>query len=99
MQNDIFNDKLKFDSATQNFNIIEEEGLEDPLTAVQFATNLPFRVGVSKSIILIPCQECRSVPVKTCEKKLAKTLNILGREKGCMDLSEISISFIAYPDQ
>ena len=32
---------------------------EDAMAAIKYATNLPFRVGVSKNIILMPCAPCR----------------------------------------
>ncbi len=61
MQNEIFNDRLKFDQALQNFNMVERSDVEDPLSAVEFAARLPFRTGVSKTIVLIPCGDCREM--------------------------------------
>ncbi len=61
MQNELFNDGSKFSLAQRNFHIVESTAVEDPLSAVHFAAKLPFRAGVSKSIVLIPCGECREM--------------------------------------
>ena len=61
MQNEIFNDQLKFSQALQNFHIVDSSDMEDPLTALEFAAKLPFRTGVSKSILLIPCGDCKEM--------------------------------------
>ena len=61
MQNNIFNDKLKFSQALANFKIVDSTEMEDPLSAVEFASKLQFRTGVSKTIVLIPCGDCREL--------------------------------------
>merc|ERR1712170_13226 len=60
MEAELFNSKFKFPQALQNFEIDSEDiyGTEDPLSAIAFAAKLPFRTGVSKSIIVLPCSEC-----------------------------------------
>ena len=59
MQNEIFNSPLKFEQALSNFRIIDASDIEDPLNAIEFAAKQPFRTGVSKTIVLIPCDECK----------------------------------------
>ena len=58
MQSEIFNTPLKFEQALSNFKIIDTSDVEDPLNAIEFAAKLPFRTGVSKTIVLIPCGQC-----------------------------------------
>ena len=57
MDGELFNTKYKFEKATQNFEITQSYA-EDALEALEYAARLPFRAGVSKSIILVPCEDC-----------------------------------------
>ena len=57
MDGELFNSKFKFDKAMQNFPIVNTH-IEDALEALEYSARLPFRAGVSKSIILIPCADC-----------------------------------------
>ena len=61
MQNNIFNDKLKFSQALADFKIVDSTEMEDPLSAIEFTSKLQFRTGVSKTIVLIPCGDCREL--------------------------------------
>ena len=57
MDGELFNSKYKFSKATENFHVTQTE-TEDALEALEYAARLPFRAGVSKSIILVPCADC-----------------------------------------
>ena len=57
MDGELFNTKYKFEKATENFQITQSSA-EDALEALEYAARLPFRAGVSKSIILVPCEDC-----------------------------------------
>ena len=57
MDGELFNSKYKFDKAMQNFPIVNTP-IEDALVALEYSARLPFRAGVSKNIILIPCEDC-----------------------------------------
>ncbi len=57
MDGEIFNSKYKFGKAMQSFPIASLPN-EDALEALEYAARLPFRTGVSKSIILLPCGAC-----------------------------------------
>ena len=57
MDSEIFNTHDKINIGLANF---EREPAEhtDVFTALRYASKLPFRVGVSKSLVLIPCRNC-----------------------------------------
>ncbi len=57
MDGEIFNSKFKFPKAMQNFPLVDLPN-EDALEALEYAARLPFRAGVSKSVILVPCATC-----------------------------------------
>ena len=42
----------------------EKETEADVMSGVRFAAKYPFRIGVSKSIILLPCEACREGAVR-----------------------------------
>ncbi len=58
----VFAAKNKFGDFLENF-FITESGSEDALDALRYAATYPFRAGVSKSIILVPCESCNEASV------------------------------------
>lgn len=57
MEGEISQSKFKFGKALQNFRPSGADS-EDPLEAIEYASRLPFRAGVTKSILLLPCASC-----------------------------------------
>ena len=58
MEGQIFNDASKFAMGIESLQFVNLGPNTDPLTAVLRASNMPFRTGVSKSIILVSCSPC-----------------------------------------
>lgn len=44
----------------------------DPLLALMYAAKYPFRTGVSKTVIIIPCDECETGQVRYLKYKKLK---------------------------
>lgn len=57
MDGQLFASKTRYSQAVENFPL-HETMVEDGLAALEFAANYPFRVGVGKSVIVIPCYSC-----------------------------------------
>ena len=58
MEGQIFNDASKFAMGVESLKFVNLGPYTDPLTAVMKASNLPFRTGVSKAIVLVSCSPC-----------------------------------------
>jgi len=58
MDGQIFNSRDKIQAGLENFNAVAGDS-HDILRAIRFASNLPFRGGVSKNLILLPCDKCQ----------------------------------------
>lgn len=53
MEGQLFNDATKFAMGLENLRFDSTDPYTDPLSAVKFASNLPFRTGVRKIAILV----------------------------------------------
>ena len=61
---EIFNTGSRFTAGLSSFAITNEDTTEDSLTAIHFAAHYPFRIGASKSIVLVPCDSCQEQDVE-----------------------------------
>jgi len=50
--------KTKYTQAVETLPVFETDATEDALAAIEFAAQYPFRAGVAKIIIVIPCDTC-----------------------------------------
>jgi hypothetical protein len=57
MEGALFNSRHKFAPSLDKF-MAEETSNADTLAAIRFAAKYPFRAGVSKTIIVVPCEKC-----------------------------------------
>ena len=58
MDGQIFATRDKILLGLENFHTTSGDS-EDAMAAVKYAANLPYRVGVSKNILLLPCAACK----------------------------------------
>ena len=58
MEGQIFNDASKFAMGIESLKFVNLGPYTDPLTAVFKASNMPFRTGVSKAVVLVSCSPC-----------------------------------------
>ncbi|XP_064626174.1 apolipophorins-like [Lineus longissimus] len=63
----LFNDARKLHLAINSLDFQQDGPNMDMLRAVKFATNYPFRTGVSKNVIILPCSECQAQAVGYAE--------------------------------
>ena len=63
-EGEIFNTGNKFTAGLSSFAITNERTTEDSLTALHYAARYPFRMGVSKSIVHVPCDSCTEQEVE-----------------------------------
>jgi hypothetical protein len=55
----IFNNREMFQYGLENFNtMLASDSPADSLLALRYITRLPFRSGVSKTVVLLPCSAC-----------------------------------------
>ena len=57
MEGGLFSNRHKFAPALDKFPTHDTENT-DALAAISFAAKYPFRTGVSKTIIVVPCEKC-----------------------------------------
>jgi len=68
IDSELFNTRDAIDNALQNMIFGEGgSGNEDPMGGVHLAVGYPFRAGVSKSIILLPCTACHENTIQYSE--------------------------------
>ncbi len=67
MEGQIFNSRDKILLGLENFETTNSDEREDAMAAIKYAAQLPFRAGVSKTIILLPCESCRQDTVSFSE--------------------------------
>ena len=60
MQGEIFNEARKIRSGIRTLDFAQAGGNDDVLGAVYEASQLSFRTGASKNIIVIPCSSCEA---------------------------------------
>lgn len=65
----IMNDARRFGVGVYSLRFEKPGENTDVLGAVMFAANYPFRAGVSKSIVLMPCSSCEETETSYAEIK------------------------------
>ena len=63
MNGKIFNSGDKILLALENFSMMKSGESADGLAALHFASKLPYRTGVGKTVVLVPCSDCSSSAV------------------------------------
>ncbi len=58
LEGELFNSRHKFAPILDNFQIHDTKNA-DTLAAISYAATYPFRAGVSKTVIVVPCEPCR----------------------------------------
>ncbi|XP_053394173.1 apolipophorins-like [Mercenaria mercenaria] len=58
MEGQLFNDATKFAMGLENLRFNNLGPYTDPLSALKYASNLPFRTAVKKTVILVSCSPC-----------------------------------------
>ena len=66
MNGQIFNSRDKVQAGLENFDTAKGDN-KDILHALRFASNLPFRGGASKNLVLLPCNRCQEGIVSYAE--------------------------------
>jgi hypothetical protein len=66
-EGNLFNDARKLHLAINSLKFSPEGPNTDMLKAVKFAADYPFRTGVSKNVIILPCSECKAQAVGYAE--------------------------------
>jgi len=59
LQMQLFGDAFKFGRAARNLDFTADGDNEELMKAVNFAAKYPFRAGVRKIVILMPCSKCQ----------------------------------------
>ena len=85
--------------ASDTLPVFEGDHTEDPLAALEYAIHYPFRAGVAKVIMLIPCDTCYEYTtsyndVADLLKDLNITLVTLLQNQFQVDKSNPSTSYI-----
>ena len=58
MEGQIFNGASKFAKGVESFKFANLGPYTDPLSAILKASNMPFRTGVTKAVVLVSCSPC-----------------------------------------
>ena len=58
MKGQIFNDASKFAMGVESLKFVNLGPYTDPLSAIMKASNMPFRTGVTKTVVLVSCSPC-----------------------------------------
>jgi len=101
----LFNDARKLHLAINSLKFTPEGPNTDMLKAVKYATNYPFRTGVSKNVIILPCSECKvqAVAYAEMQQMLAEkdiTLHVLlSHDFKLRTISPVKTSYIFGLDQ